>query len=116
MRAFLYFLFQKCFNASYSKQHVSDNDKIEEKFSMTFLDWLNVLAAASPVTNLNLRVHITSLLEMTGAIELLQTQLPLDHNHRKANVVSLFTFLARHRMKYCKIPKITPSMYKPLQI
>ena len=76
---------------------------------MTFLDWLNVLAAASPVTNLNLRVHITSLLEMTGAIELLQTQLPLDHNRRKANVVSLFTFLARHRMKYRKIPKISPS-------
>ena len=73
--------------------------KKEEKCSMTFLDWLNVLAAVSTVTYLNLRVHITSLLEMTGAIKLLQTQLPLDHNRRKADDVSLFTFLARHRMK-----------------
>ena len=73
--------------------------KKEEKCSMTFLYWLNVLAAVSTVTNLNLRVHITSLLEMTGAIKLLQTQLPLDHNRRKTDVVSLFTFLAGHRMK-----------------
>lgn len=72
--------------------------KKEQKCSMTFLDWLNVLAAVSTVTNLNLRVHISSL-EMTGAIKLLQIQLPLDHNRRKADVVSLFTFLARHRMK-----------------
>ena len=71
----------------------------EEKCSMTFLDWLNVLAAVSTVTNLNLRVHITSLLEMTGAIKLLQTQLPLDHNRRRADVVSIFIFLARQRMK-----------------
>lgn len=35
---------------------------------MTFLHWLNALAAASAVTNLNLRVHIITLLEMTGAI------------------------------------------------
>ena len=73
--------------------------KKEQKCSMTFLDWLNVLAAVSTVTNLNLCVHITSLLEMTGAIKLLQIQLPLDHNRRKADVVSLFTFLARHLMK-----------------
>ena len=66
---------------------------------MTFLDWLNVLAAASAVTNLNLRVNITSLLEMTGAIKTLQTQLPLVHNRRKVDVVSLCTFLAHHRMK-----------------
>lgn len=59
---------------------------------MTFLDWLNVLDAASAVKNLNLRVHVTSLLEMTGAIKPLQTQLPLVHNRRKADVVSLFTF------------------------
>lgn len=72
--------------------------KKEQKCSMTFLDWLNVLAAVSTVTNLNLRVH-TSSLEMTGAIKLLQIQLPLDHNRRKADVVSLFTFLACHRMK-----------------
>lgn len=42
MKEFLYFLLEKCFNASYSKQQASDNDKIEEKCSMTFLDWLNV--------------------------------------------------------------------------
>ena len=40
--------------------------KKEEKCSMTFLDWLNVLAAVSTVPYLNLRVHIASLLEMTG--------------------------------------------------
>lgn len=42
MKEFLYFLLEKCFNASHSKQQASDNDKIEEKCSMTFLDWLNV--------------------------------------------------------------------------
>ena len=85
MKAFLYFLFQKCFNASYSKQQASDNDKTEEKCSMTFLDWLNVLDAASTVTNLNLRVHITSLLEMAGAI-----------NHYKHNCLSFI--IAERRM------------------
>ena len=52
---------------------------------MTFLDWLNVLDAASTVTNLNLRVHITSLLEMTGAI-----------NHYKHNCLSFI--IAERRM------------------
>lgn len=87
MKAFLYFLFQKSFNFSYSTQQVRDNDKkIRKMFDDFSRLWLNVLAAVSTVTNLDLRVHITSLLEMTGAIKLLQTQLPLDHNRRKANV------------------------------
>ena len=73
--------------------------KKEEKFSLTFLYWLNVLADASTVTNLNLRVRITSLSEMTGAINHYQTQQPLVHNRRKADVLSLLTFIARHRMK-----------------
>lgn len=87
MKAFLYFLFQKSFNFSYSTQQVRDNDKkIRKMFDDFSRLWLNVLAAVSTVTNLDLRVHITSLLEMTGAIKLLQTQLPLDHNRRKADV------------------------------
>lgn len=87
MKAFLYFLLQKSFNFSYSTQQVRDNDKkIRKMFDDFSRLWLNVLAAVSTVTNLDLRVHITSLLEMTGAIKLLQTQLPLDHNRRKADV------------------------------
>lgn len=87
MKVFLYFLFQKSFNFSYSTQQVRDNDKkIRKMFDDFSRLWLNVLAAVSTVTNLDLRVHITSLLEMTGAIKLLQIQLPLDHNRRKADV------------------------------